>query len=181
MIDKVTVMEDLIKETILFASGCISEQETPPKSNRSPLIDRIQKAFGLIGQQYCVMFVLWCYMKTLERLKLQFPFIKTASSQTLYTECEKKGWTTTDLSKVLPGDIMIFRKYHKWAGHAALVVDKGVNSVTTIEGNTSNSNYGSQSDGDGIWKRIRKVTEAEFKVDDWYIRGFIQVRKAIVI
>ena len=174
-------IESVIKDVILYASSAIGEREEPPKSNRSKLIDKIQRVFGLQGQQYCIMFVLYCYIETLKRLSIPFPFIKTASSQTLYEYCEEKGWTTTDLSEVLPGDIMIFRKYHKWAGHGALVVGKGINSVETIEGNTSNSNYGSQSDGDGIWKRIRKVTEAEFKVDDWYIRGFIQVRKAIVI
>jgi hypothetical protein len=173
--------ETVIKDVILYAAGAIGERETPPKSNRSALIDRIQQPFGLIGQQYCVMFVLWCYMKTLERLKLRFPFSKTASSQTLYENCKKKGWTTTNFSEVQPGDIMIFRKYHTWTGHAALVVDVEKDSVTTIEGNTSNSNFGNQSDGDGIWKRKRPVNLSEFTADDWYIRGFIQVRKALEI
>lgn len=176
-----TGIEDVIKGVILYASSAIGEREEPPKSNRSKLIDKIQSYFGLKGQQYCVMFVLYCFMQILKNHSIPFPFPKTASSQTLYTECEKKGWTTTDLGKVKPGDIMIFRKYHTWTGHAALVVDVGTNTVTTIEGNTSNGNFGSQSDGDGIWKRIRPVNTAEFKVDNWYIRGFIQVRKAILI
>lgn len=172
-------MNELTKTAIAMAGTLLGTKEVPPKSNRGLVIDKIQQYFGLRGQQYCVMFVLYCYIEACNRLKIKFSFPLTASSQTLFEDAKKIGATYTDPKLIKPGDIVIWRKLKLWQGHAGMVISSLFNDGTfwTIEGNTSNSDYGSQTDGDGIYKRIRKANKINFTLSNFYIRGFIDVDK----
>lgn len=154
-------------------------------SNRGDKIDEIEKMFGLLGQPYCAMFVLYCIAKAYPRADI----IKTASSQTLYAWADKKKFTYSDPKLLSPGDIVIWRKFKLWQGHVGLVTSalKTVNlsvsgqvevvspQFTTIEGNTANSDFGNQREGDGIYKRIRYAKKLDFAVDNFYLRGFISL------
>jgi len=77
---------------------------------------------------------------------------------TLYTIGKAKGWNTIEPKK---GDLVLFdwEKDGK-ANHIGIFVEwleKGV-SFTCIEGNTSSSDKGSQSNGDGVYKKKRFVS-----------------------
>lgn len=179
------MFSDLRECALNYALLYTGNKERPPKSNRGIMIDRMQKVFGLIGQQYCVMFCIFCYWEAAKRLASRepqvpkFPLPMTASSQTLYEDALKKGFTYTDPKLIKPGDIVIWRKFKLWQGHAGLIFSelKPDNTFLTIEGNTSNSDFGDQRDGDGIYKRVRKANKINFTISSFYIRGFIDVEK----
>lgn len=170
----------LLNKAVEEARKYLGEKEITP--NRSLRIDEIQKLFKLLGQQYCVMFVLYCYHKVASPFYKRLPFPLTASSQTLFEWALKNGFTYTDPKRVKPGDIAIWRKFKLWQGHAGLVVsyyDEKNEGIFTIEGNTSNGMKGSQRDGDGIWKRLRLTRKLEFQYDNFYLRGFIDMKKVL--
>jgi len=170
-------MNKIVDAAIETANSLVGTKEEG--NNRGAVIDMIQAPFGLVGQQYCVMFVLYCYMQACLRNSGKLLIEKTASSQTLFEYATKMGITYTDPKLMQPGDIAIYRKFKLWAGHAALITSKLNNDLTfnTIEGNTSNSNFGSQRDGDGIYRRIRNARKINFSQSSFYLRGFISIRK----
>lgn len=170
---------EVIRKALDWAQWFVGTLEDPKDSNRGNKIDMIQEAFGFIGVQYCVLFVLYCYKKACAAQKVNYPFPDTASSQTLYEWAVKNGYAETDFSKLKHGDIVIWRKFKLWQGHAAIVknVFPEYKAFTTIEGNTQNSELGDQRDGGGIFIRTRYMRKADFRLDAFYLRGFIQVRK----
>lgn len=174
------MFEKIRDRAITNALSFIGVKEDPPKSNRGKELDKIQKLFGLSGQQYCVMFVIYCYnLATMSLTNIKTPLPLTASSQTLYEDALKKGATYKDPKLIKPGDIVIWRKFKLWQGHAGFIDSLLLNDNTfrTVEGNTSNNDFGSQRDGDGIYRRVRKANKINFNLSSFYIRGFIDVSK----
>jgi len=171
-------MNKIISAAIQNAGDLVGTKEVG--NNRGIIIDKIEKEFGLIGQAYCVMFILYCYIQAVKQYSQELLLPKTASSQTLFEYAQKQNLTYQDPTLLKPGDIAIYRKFKLWEGHAALVVSNYLpedKTFLTIEGNTSNSNYGSQSDGDGIYKRVRSCRKINFEVGSFYLRGFIDMGK----
>lgn len=185
-IDKI---ETLVVRALGVAGKAVGVYEVPKDSNRGPLIDVIQKEFGLKGQQYCVMYTLWAYIVALMEMGYKMPAaMKLASSQSLYEYAKARDCVYTDASLMRTGDIVIWRKMMLWQGHAGLVcrvLDSRYKSFITYEGNTSpdsvvDSGTGeSQRNGGGIFKRTRFAGRAEFVKDAFYIRGFINMRKLL--
>lgn len=179
----------LIKNAIKYC-GIL---ENPKNSNRGEVIDIIQKEFGFEGIPYCVLFVLYIYKKTLEEFGIKLPLLVTPSSQTLFNWAQNKGLIETDFSKLGAGDIVIWRKFKLWQGHAGIVisVNNSEKSFLTVEGNTSaehllsivpgseNSDFGDQREGGGIFKRKRYMRKADFAMDAFYLRGFIPADRII--
>jgi hypothetical protein len=170
---------EVITKALEWAEKLVNTLEVPKDSNRGLVIDDIQKTFGYKGVQYCGLFAQYCYKRACVALNIPFPFSGTASSQTLFGEALNKKWVETDFSKLQSGDIVIWRKFKLWQGHVGLVksVDHAKGLFITIEGNTSNSDKGSQRDGGGIFQRVRYMKKQDFVVDAFYLRGFISVRK----
>ena len=168
-------MNKIISDTLAVAATLIGTKEEG--QNHGKMIDKIESLFGLTGQQYCVMFVLYCYMQACSQNNAKFSLPETASSQTLFESAKKIGINYTDPRKIKPGDICIFRKYKLWEGHAALINSYLKDDMTfeTIEGNTYDNDFGSQREGDGIYKRIRKAQSQNFVESSFYIRGFIDM------
>ena len=176
------IAEAIIKEAITIADELVGTKEEKP--NRGEVIDKIQRELGFLGLPYCVIFVLYCYKMACKRLNHPFLIPITASSQTLFEWAKKQGFAYTDPQLIKPGDIVIWRKWKLWSGHAGLITSSVLMqydyiSINTIEGNTSNSNFGSQSDGDGIYRRIRGANKIDFSVDGFYLRGFIDCKKIL--
>lgn len=170
-------MEQIINNAITIARNFVGTLEDPPNSNHGDVIDKIQKEFGFNGVQYCALFVQYVYKRAFE----SSPFPGTASSQTLFEWAKDKGYTSTNFDELQPGDIIIWRKFKLWQGHVGLVVsvNQKLKSFITVEGNTSNSDYGDQRDGGGIFKRIRFMKKQDFVVDAFYLRGFIKIRSVL--
>ena len=173
--------DKIVKKVLEKAQSLVGTKEVG--QNGGVVIDEIQKVFGMKNQQYCVMFTLYCWDFILKQVlseRYDKPFPMVASSQTLFEWAKKNNFTYTDTNLIKPGDIVIWRKFNLWQGHAGLINSKVRaidSSFEDFEGNTSNSDFGSQRDGDGIYKRKRFAKKLDFSVDNFYIRGFIDMEK----
>lgn len=109
------------------------------------------KWYGMDGQPWCVMCVQYWYAKA------GYPLpVKTASSSAL-SNWYKKNEPDKVVSTLEPMDIVYLRL---GSGHTAMVEkDNGDGTFTTIEGNTSSGNAGSQDDGGGVYRRVRKKSQ----------------------
>lgn len=104
--------------------------------------------FASSGVPYCDMFVSWC----LEQCGLQF---RSAYVPGRINYARQKGWVVRR-EDALPGDLVCF----DWDGdgtadHIGFVEIRYSWSYQTIEGNTSGSWRGSQSNGGGVYRRTR--------------------------
>lgn len=84
------------------------------------------------------------------KLPLYVPQIYAYAQSGLY------GLRVIGASNARPGDLVVFN----WDGGVPdhigrLVAKRDSNTIVTVEGNTSPSNSGSQSNGDGVYTRIR--------------------------
>jgi hypothetical protein len=177
------LMTNVITKALEWANHFVGTLEEPKDSNRGKVIDEIQSSMGYKGVQYCALFAQYVYKRACSALNIPYPFPSTASSQTLFEWASKAKFAETDFSKLRSGDIIIWRKLKLWQGHVGIVksVDFAKQSFTTIEGNTSSTEKGSQRDGGGIFERVRYMKKQDFTVDTFYLRGFINVRKVFNI
>lgn len=132
----------IAKQIIDIATAEIGYTELPPNSNRT----KYGAWYGLDGQPWCMMFVQWCFAQAGEAL----PF-KTASCSALerwYRQHKPDAVRSTPE----PGDIVIYS-----FGHTGIVESVQGDSITAIEGNTSADYNGSQNNGGGVYKRVRKA------------------------
>jgi hypothetical protein len=116
------------------------------------------KWYGLNNQPWCAMFVSWCFKEAgLEKLV-------AAQSKKGFASCAigltwfKQNKQIVSVKDAKPGDIVFFR--FSGGNHVGIVAenhaDKGY--LVTIEGNTSPpKGTGSQRDGEGVYKKTRKV------------------------
>jgi peptidoglycan hydrolase-like protein with peptidoglycan-binding domain len=120
--------------------------------------------YGMDYQPWCAMFVTYCA----EQVGSQ-SFVKGSRySYCPYVESDARagryGLSIVEPKKVARGDIVLF----DWAGdgvadHIGFVTagPGSGSSFTTVEGNTSGSSNGSQSNGDGVYERTRYLSEVE--------------------
>ena len=106
--------------------------------------------YGMNNNPWCMMFVSWCAMKAgvpedvipkLAYVPYAVDFFKKRGRYKKRGEYRPK-----------PGDIIFFGS----SSHVGLVERVDGNVVTTIEGNTSA--IGNNSNGDGVYRRERKLT-----------------------
>jgi hypothetical protein len=129
--------------------------EIPAFSNRGPKVTKWQESFGswLVGQAWCGVFV---------GVALRFGGVtvnsRVAGVALICEDAEKgvNGWEsfTRDPSKAMKGDaVVLFGR----GTHVGLVVINNVRdqALHTIEGNTSAGDSGSQSNGGGVFARVR--------------------------
>lgn len=122
------------------ARGQLGTRESPAGSNRTPY----GQWYGWNGVPWCMIFVQWCF----DRAGKPLPY-RTASCSALlrwYREHQPERV----VSDPRAGDIVIYR-----FGHTGIVEQAEGNAVTAIEGNTSPGEAGSQSNGGGVFRRIR--------------------------
>jgi hypothetical protein len=124
----------------------IGVREKP--DNRSADIDRWNRYVGNpLGSPYCAAFA---------SSMIKQPHIKSGAAVRLITKNAIKSDDVLKGVKVEPGWVVIWRKGNSFNGHAGIVVQWDRKSGTTIEGNTS-AGKGSQSNGDGVFERQRKI------------------------
>lgn len=112
------------------------------------------KAYGLDGAYWCMIFVWWCFRQA-GASSLFYGGGKCAScSQLMNWAKAQKKWVTGDYK---PGDVLIY----DFPGNAIKTDHTGICEswdgyyATAIEGNTSSGISGSQSNGDGVYRKRR--------------------------
>lgn len=115
------------------------------------------KSYGMDGQPWCVIFQWWVF-NTAGLSSLFYGGGKVASCSAMRNYAKQHGqWVTSGYK---PGDLVIFN----FAGtksdtdHIGLVEKVSGTTLTTIEGNTSSGASGSQSNGDGVYRKQRNVS-----------------------
>lgn len=72
--------------------------------------------------------------------------------------------------KLPAGTIIVWRRGTTPFGHAGIVEKWQGRTGSTIEGNTSSGQRGSQHDGDGVWRRQRTInTTNYFRITDFIV------------
>lgn len=84
--------------------------------------------------------------------------IKTALAKRFITSKSIKAKEVLQGRVKIPrGAIIIWSKGTTWMGHVGIVLNWNKGSGQTIEGNTSASNKGDQRNGNGVYKKNRKI------------------------
>jgi len=115
------------------------------------------KWYGLNFNPWCAMFVSWCFDKAgiVSKVAAQTPkgFASCDAGLKWFT---KKG-KIVPVGKAQPGDIVFFQfDDDAQADHVGICKIKDEKKyLKVIEGNTSNGDKGSQSNGDGVYLKKR--------------------------
>lgn len=134
-----------VKDLLTIARKELGNTESPAGSNRT----KYGKWFGLDGQPWCMMFIMWCF----DQAGVELPK-RTGSCGELMRAAQTAGcWVTVNFQ---PGDVVIydFSGKQKTTQHCGMVEiilpDYGVQA---IEGNTSER--GSQDNGGMVCRKTR--------------------------
>lgn len=130
----------------------LGNTENPAGSNRT----KYGKWYGLDGNPWCMMFVMWCF----DRAGMPLP-CRTASCSALLC-WYRQNFPEKIAADPRPGDIVIYS-----FGHTGIVERTAAGAITAIEGNTSAGEDGSQDNGGGVFRRTRSKSLATA-----YIRPF---------
>lgn len=111
--------------------------------------ERHGEYFGYSGVPYCDMLVTFCLRE------IGITNFDSAYVPGRIATARARGWLVLR-EKAQPGDLVCF----DWDGdgvadHIGIVEIKYAWSFQTIEGNTSSGAYGSQSNGGGVYRRVR--------------------------
>tara|TARA_R110000823_G_scaffold207592_1_gene338141 strand:+ start:420 stop:887 length:468 start_codon:yes stop_codon:yes gene_type:complete len=114
------------------------------------------KWYGMNFNPWCAMFISWCFTQGGQPKKV------AASGKKGFASCDAGLKWFAKRNKIIPigqakaGDIAFFQ-FNKDAqpDHVGLVVKNNGKYLWCIEGNTSSNKKGSQSNGDGVFKKKR--------------------------
>ena len=143
------------EKVIEIAKKYVGVTEYPPNSNN---VIFNTKFYGreVSGANYpwCCAFIWYIHNEAGVDIK------KTASCAELGTWFKNNGKFKTSAPKV--GDIVFFKfsGSSRWTNHVGIVIEVNGNTLTTIEGNTSSDNKGSQNNGGMVAIRTRKINSS---------------------
>ena len=155
-----------LKNLLYIARKELGNTESPAGSNKT----KYGKWFGLDGNPWCMMFIMWCFYMAGVKLPKS-----TGSCGDLMRAAQAAGWWVT--ANFQPGDVVIydFSGQRKTTQHCGIVeLELPDYGVQAIEGNTSTS--GSQDNGGMVCRKnraqkyiigaVRPQFEQEKKEDD---------------
>ncbi len=134
--------------------------------NRAPLIDEFNEAVDAdLGSPWCASFITYCGLRSLEPGEA-WPFKPSASVQEMVDDAKVRNLFTTDVTQVVPGDLVVyfFEGLHRY-GHIGVVKtihmeedfeDDTVMTVS-IDGNTIPDHSGDSREGYGVFEKTRLV------------------------
>lgn len=114
--------------------------------------------YGLDHQPWCVIFIWWIF-KHSNASSLFYGGGKIALCSALFNYHKGKGQSVSR-SSLKAGDVVFFDFSGKATNTSHVGIVEKINSdgsITTIEGNTSSGSSGSQSNGDGVYRRVRPL------------------------
>ena len=132
-------------------------------NNRGAFVDMINRYVGNpLGAPYCAAFGYWNIKET----NAIYPTVKSGlavkyiTNKSIKALAVAKGYIKLDSNKSYIG---IYERGKTIHGHF-IIVEKQINNNTiqTIEANTSSGVKGSQDDGDGIYRRTRKIRYQDY-------------------
>lgn len=106
--------------------------------------------YGESGVPYCAMFVSWCFSQA----GATFPAYPSAYCPDIVSAGYAQG-ATVSVQQAAPGDVVLFDWGHDDEADHVGIVEHNDGYLTTIEGNTSSSNSGSQSNGGCVARKER--------------------------
>ena len=136
---------------VAVATGELGYQETGNNDTK------YGKWYGLNNAPWCAMFVSWCFTQAGQSASV------AASGKKGFASCDaglkwfaKKG-KTIPIGQAQPGDIVFFQfDDDAQPDHVGIVVkNDGKKYLWCIEGNTAADKKGSQSNGDGVYRKKR--------------------------
>ena len=145
----------MIEKVINIAKKYVGVCEDPPNSNK---VVFNTKFYGreVSGANYpwCCAFI-WCIFN-----EAGINIKRTASCMMLGDWFKQEGKYHKDNPQV--GDIVFFKfsGSSRWTNHVGIVIEVNGNTLTTIEGNTSSDNKGSQNNGGMVAIRTRKINSS---------------------
>lgn len=153
------------ERAVIRAKGAVGETENPPGSNTSSFIRAMQRAVGAPAGAYswCGLFVWWATegagVRGLAERALYVPFIIEDAKA-----CRNGFAGFVRALDAKPGDwvCMDFGGSGDLGEHVGMAIGRpqkigDVWYVPTVEGNTSSSVVGSQSNGGGVFRRQRPI------------------------
>lgn len=119
------------------------------------------REYGLNNQPWCVIFIWWIF-KHANASNIFYGSGKIALCSALYNFHKVQNEAVNPIpGNLYPGDVVFFdfsgRKTD--TSHVGIIESINGSTLTTIEGNTSSGNSGSQSNGDGVYRRTRYLSQ----------------------
>ena len=140
-------------DALTVAASQLGVTEDPPGSNRVRYWPEVGQPIGSTnGWAWCAAFVTWCLLRVGVDLRALVSWPYQCQRIMLWAKATGR-WKTTDPQ---PGDLVLYC----WdgTGHASHIGihERIVDGLyQAIEGNTSPTNVGSQSNGGGVFRRVR--------------------------
>lgn len=158
-----------LSKVLELARAELGTTEDPPGSN----LTKYGFWYGVDGVPWCVIFLCWLFNQAGERMAF-FGGGRTASCSILLRWYKEQG-LTVPVEQVQVGDIVLLNfRGGKDPEHCGLVdlVYKGCEGVSTIEGNTTPGEEGSQDNGGCValksrwYKNIVAVCRPQYKAEE---------------
>lgn len=133
-------------------------------------MDRFNRHVGSpLGSPYCAAFVYFC----LDSLGIDYDMKRSGLARRLVSKT--KSFSAIEViygrEKILKDDILIWQKGQTIFGHGGISAeDWEGTSGATIEANTSSGTSGNQSNGDGIYKKNRRIEPYNYFRIKWITR-----------
>lgn len=137
-------------------------------NNRGPMVQEFQKAVDgkAQGEPWCMSFIQYLIKKTIEAHGGASAMPETEHCLTAW----RKTFIINKFRYPQPGWIVIWQHGNTQSGHVEIVSDVLVDSILTIGGNTG-PGQGIVREGDGVYYRIRSLTDR----GKMNLLGFIKV------
>jgi len=141
--------------------------------NDGVIVESYLASIGLSkGNPYCAAGQYFCFSQACKDLamdKKEIPVARTGLAVTMFKIAKKKGVEVPYSPSV--HDLIVWVKPNGVNGHIERIVNIiDDDSVETIAFNTSNGKSGSQREGDGVFLRVRSITE---KIGNMKVLGLI--------
>ena len=156
--------------------------------NRGAAVERFQRAVGIPpGSAWCAAFVGFVLEETERRSRRWVvPAVRSGVAvRYVGRESIRARDVLRGVARPPVGALVVWRRGATWRGHVGFVLrddkwrERGdawyLRCGRTVEGNTSSGAGGSQTDGDGVWERLRCIQPGSY----FRIVAFTPVRYAM--
>ena len=153
-----------VKEELLQASYAVAMAQVgvveKTGNNDGDMVEEYQRSVGRNrGDAYCAAGQYWCYWRAALDLGLtikDIPIKRTGVANDMFNDAVSRG----EIGRYSPQkhDLIVWKLKNSFRGHIERIIEiKKYGWVVTIGFNTSNSQTGSQSEGEGVFIKKRNI------------------------